>query len=158
MSPRRVSALRKIAGFRRGPVQSPRYRSRSTCTEARNGAIRRRPANPSKASSLAEVLLENAMLTQTLPWIEDKTADGAVREAFLLELQCTSGTTNAWGIIERARAMFIGAVLARETLGGTDIEVLCASQYRNQGIADEVSVPVGDWLEQYTEVQIGPPQ
>jgi len=116
------------------------------------------PLTPPKLRALAKVLLEDPMLAEALPWMEDKTADGAAREAFLLELQCASGTTRAWGIVERARAMFIGAVLARETLGGIDMEVLCASQFWNQGVADEVSVPVGEWLEDNTEVHIGPLQ
>ena len=62
--------------------------------------------------------------------------------------------TKAWGIVERARGMFVGAVLARQSASGIDIEVRCASQYWNQGIADEAGDPVARWLDDNAEVQI----
>jgi len=112
------------------------------------------PLTPAKLRELAQVLLKDERLAEQLPWMQEKSADGAEREAFLLELQCASGTTKAWGIVDRARAIFIGAVLARQTLGGIDLEVLCASQFWNHGVADEVGEPVGAWLEDSTDVQI----
>ncbi|MET0383223.1 MAG: GNAT family N-acetyltransferase [Burkholderiaceae bacterium] len=113
------------------------------------------PLVPTKLRELAEILLKDVELAEALPWMEDKTADGAAREAFLLELQCATGTTKAWGIVDRARAMFIGAVLARQTLDGIDMEVLCASPFWNQAVADEVGAPVAEWLEDNTLVEIG---
>jgi RimJ/RimL family protein N-acetyltransferase len=113
------------------------------------------PLTPPKTRELAAVLLQDEKLAEQLPWMEDKSADGALREAFLLELQCAAGTTKAWGIVDRARGMFVGALLARQTLGGLDVEVLCASQFWNQGIADEVGDPVIAWLEDNAEVQLG---
>ena len=112
------------------------------------------PLTPAKLRELARVLLKGERLAEQLPWMQEKSADGAEKEAFLLELQCASGTTKAWGIVERARAMFIGAVLARQTLVGIDVEVLCASQYWNQGVADEVGEPVAAWLEDSTDVRM----
>jgi RimJ/RimL family protein N-acetyltransferase len=113
------------------------------------------PPTPAKLRELAQVLLKDERLAGQLPWMQEKSADGAEQEAFLLELQCASGTTKAWGIVERARAIFIGAVLARHTLGGIDLEVLCASGFWNHGVADEVGEPVGTWLEDSVDVQIG---
>jgi len=113
------------------------------------------PLSPQKLRELARVLLTDERLAEQLPWMPEKTADGAEREAFLLELQCTAGTTKAWGIVERARAMFIGAVLARQTLDGIDLDVLCASQFWNSGVADEAGEPVALWLEDHTDIQIG---
>jgi hypothetical protein len=115
------------------------------------------PLTPIKARELLGVLLQDEMLAKQLPWMQDKSADAALREAFLLELQCAAGTTKAWGIVERARKMLIGAVLARETVGGIDLEVLCASQCWNQGVADEAGVPVAEWLEDNTEVTLVAP-
>jgi hypothetical protein len=112
------------------------------------------PLAPPKLRELAGVLLKDQRLAEQLPWMREKSADGAEKEAFLLELQCASGTTKAWGIVERARAILIGAVLARQALGGIDLEVLCASQFWNQGVADEVGAPVATWLEDSVDVQI----
>jgi hypothetical protein len=112
------------------------------------------PLTPPKLRELAQVLLKDERLAEQLPWMQEKSADSAEKEAFLLELQCASGTTKAWGIVERARAIFIGAVLAQQTLGGIDLEVLCASQFWNRGVADEVGEPVAAWLEDSTDVQI----
>ncbi|KQV81311.1 GNAT family N-acetyltransferase [Rhizobacter sp. Root1221] len=112
------------------------------------------PLTPTKVRELVGVLLQDENLAQQISWMQDKTADGALREAFLLELQCTTGTTKAWGIVERARAMLIGTVLARQTISGIDLEILCASQFWNQGIADEAGEPVAEWLEDNTEVAL----
>jgi RimJ/RimL family protein N-acetyltransferase len=112
------------------------------------------PLTPAKLREVAGVLLQDEKLAEQLPWMRDKTLDGALREAFLLELQCTTGTTKAWGIVERARAMLIGVVLSRQTLTGLDLEVLCASQFWNQGVADEAAGPVAEWLEENSEVQL----
>jgi RimJ/RimL family protein N-acetyltransferase len=116
------------------------------------------PLTPTKVRELVGVLLQDGNLAQQISWMPDKTADGALREAFLLELQCTAGVTKAWGIVERARAMLVGTVLARQTISGLDLEVLCASQFWNQGIADEAGVPVAEWLEDNVEVELIVPQ
>lgn len=112
------------------------------------------PLTPAKARELAFVLLQDEALAAQLPWMHEKTADGAAREAFLLEMQCAAGTTQAWGIVARERAMLVGAILARQTLGGIDVEVLCASRFWNHGIADEVGEPVAAWMEDNAEFEI----
>jgi RimJ/RimL family protein N-acetyltransferase len=112
------------------------------------------PLAPPKLRELAQVLLKDERLAEQLPWMQEKSADGAEQEAFLLELECTAGTTKAWGIVDRDRAIFIGAVLARQTLSGIDLEVLCPSQFWNHGVADEVGEPVATWLEDSVDVQI----
>jgi RimJ/RimL family protein N-acetyltransferase len=113
------------------------------------------PLTPAKARELLAVLLQDERLASQVPWMQERSKDGALREAFLLELQCTSGATQAWGIVERARSFLMGTVLARRTVGGIDLEVLCASQFWNQGVADEVGAPVADWLEAHTQVTLG---
>ena len=113
------------------------------------------PLAPPKVRELMQVLLSDTMLADQLPWVEDSSADGIRREAFLIELECVARSIKGWGIVERARARFIGAVLARQSLEGIDLEVLCASQFWNQGVADEVCEPVAEWLEETTDVLIG---
>jgi len=112
------------------------------------------PLSPPKARELTAILLQDEVLASRVPWMEDKSADGAHREAFLLEMQAAAGTAKVWGIVERARRMMVGAVLARPTVSGFDLEVLCASQFWDQGIADEVGAPVAEWLEDNTEVEL----
>jgi len=112
------------------------------------------PLVPTKVRELFAVLLQDEQLAEWLPWMEDKSADGALREAFLLELQCAGGTTKVWGIVERARGMFVGAVVAKDSVGGIDLEVLCASQFWDQGVADEAVPPVAEWLENNMEVEL----
>jgi RimJ/RimL family protein N-acetyltransferase len=112
------------------------------------------PLVPTKVRELFAVLFQDEQLAGQLPWMEDKSADGALSEAFLLELQCAGGTAQAWGIVERARGMFIGAVVVRDSVYGIDLEVLCASQFWNQGVADEAGPPVAEWLENHMEVTL----
>jgi RimJ/RimL family protein N-acetyltransferase len=112
------------------------------------------PLQPAKARELIGVLLQDEHLARQIPWMPDKSTDGALREGFLLELQCAAGATKAWGIVERARAMLMGIVLARQSMSGIDLEVLCASRFWNQGIADEAGGPVAEWLEDNAEVAL----
>jgi hypothetical protein len=105
------------------------------------------PLAPMKVAELLGVLLQDEPLAEQLPWMTDKSADGALREAFLLELQCMAGATRVWGIVERARGMFIGAAIASNAVDGIDLQVLCASQFWDRGVADEVGPPVADWLD-----------
>jgi RimJ/RimL family protein N-acetyltransferase len=113
------------------------------------------PLTPAKARELLGVLLQDERLAGQVPWMQERSKDGALREGFLLELQCTAGATRAWGVVERARGFLMGTVLARHTVSGLDVEVLCASQFWNQGVADEVGEPVADWLEANTQVTLG---
>jgi hypothetical protein len=112
------------------------------------------PLNPAKLRSLVEILLQDEQLATHLPWMVDKSLDGARHEAFLIELQASTGTTKGWGIVERERRMFIGAVLARQCLSGIDVEVLCPSQFWDQGVSDEVGPPLAEWLEENIEIDL----
>ena len=116
------------------------------------------PLKPAEVRDLVRVLLQDERLAAQLPWMREKTLDGVAQEAFLLEMQCAAGTVEVWGIVERARTMLVGAALARHALGGIDIEILCASQLWDQGVADEVFEPVAEWLEAAIDIQIGLPQ
>jgi hypothetical protein len=112
------------------------------------------PLGPTMVRELAKVLLQDELLADQLPWMSDHGADGAAKEAFLLELQCAAGHVRAWGIVHRVRTMYVGMVLARASLEGMDIEVLCASQFWDQGISDEIVGPVVEWLEETADVRI----
>ncbi len=112
------------------------------------------PLNPAQARELVAVLLQDERLAEYVTWMQDKSCDGARREAFLLEMQCAAGTTLAWGIVDRDSAMHIGALLARPTVEGLELEVLCASAFWNQGIADEAAEPVAEWMEDHCEVEM----
>ncbi|AVS62761.1 GNAT family N-acetyltransferase [Paracidovorax avenae] len=114
------------------------------------------PLQPAKARELLEVLLCDPPLAEQLPWLADKSADGARSEALLASMQCAAGTAIVWGIVERARAACIGAVIARHSLEGIDVEVLCASQFFGQGVADEAGEPVMAWLDDAMEVTLLP--
>ena len=112
------------------------------------------PLSPTKARELAEVLLQDEQLPEYVTWVKDKSSDGTRREAFLLEMQCAAGVTLPWGIIDRDSATFIGALLARPTIEGLDLEVLCASALWHLDISDEAAGPVAEWLAEHCEVEM----
>jgi RimJ/RimL family protein N-acetyltransferase len=105
------------------------------------------PINPAELRELAGVLLQDEHLAAQLDWMKDKSKDGALREAFLLELQCAAGNVRAWRIAERSRGEVIGAVVVRDEVGGLDVELLCDSTSWNDAVADEVVEPLVAWLE-----------
>jgi RimJ/RimL family protein N-acetyltransferase len=111
------------------------------------------PLSPAKARELVEGLLLDENLAEYVTWMEDKSRDGAVREGFLIEMQCAAGTRLVWGIVERDSSLFIGALLARPSIEGIDVEVLCASELWDQGVADEAAAPVADWLQEHCELE-----
>lgn len=115
------------------------------------------PLNPAQARTLVEVLLQDERLVEYVTWMEDKSHDGARREAFLLEMQCAAGTVLAWGIVDRDSDTHIGALLARPTVEGLDLEVLCASAFWELDVADEAAGPVAEWMEQNCEVEMMTP-
>ena len=114
------------------------------------------PLNPSEARELAEGLLQDERLAQYVTWMQDKSRDGALREGLLLQMQCAAGTTLAWGIVERDSDTFIGALLARPTVEGLDLEVLCASVRWHQGVAEEAGEPVAEWLAENCDIEMMP--
>lgn len=112
------------------------------------------PLAPPRLRTLAERLFLDELLAQRMPWMTDKSADGACREAFLLELEATAGGVKGWGILQRGRGMQVGMVLARQSMSGIDVEVLCPSQFWDQGVSDEVGPPLAEWLEDNVEVAL----
>lgn len=112
------------------------------------------PLAPPKLRELAQVLLKDERLVEQLSWMQEKSAEGADREAFLLELQCAAGYHQRMGL-RGARACHLHwRSLGLAYLGGIDLEVLCASQIWNHGVADEVGDPVATWLEDSVDVRI----
>jgi hypothetical protein len=101
-----------------------------------------------EARNLLAVLLQDEALALRIDWMKDKSRDGALREAFGIELQCNAGQAWVWTIIERARRMQIGAVVAGHSLEGLDVEVLVASQFWDKDVSEEVAPPVVEWLQQ----------
>jgi hypothetical protein len=99
------------------------------------------------ARNLLTVLLQDEALASRVDWMKDKSKDGALQEAFGIELQCNAGQAKVWSIVNRARRMQIGAVMARHSLEGLDVDVLVASQFWDQDVSDEAAAPVMEWLE-----------
>jgi hypothetical protein len=115
------------------------------------------PLNPPRARELVQGLLQDKRLAEYVTWLEDKSPDGVRREALLLELQCAAGTTLAWGIVESESTTFIGALLARPTIEGLDLEVLCASALWDQGVTEEAAMPVAEWIEEHCDIEMVSP-
>lgn len=99
------------------------------------------------ARNLLAVLLQDEALASRVDWMKDKSRDGALQEAFGIELQCNADQARVWSIVNRARRMQIGAVIARHSLEGLDLDVLVASRFWDQDISDEAVAPVMAWLE-----------
>ena len=108
--------------------------------------------SPSEGRQLAEILLQDETLAARVPWLTEKTRDGALREAYGIELQIAAGQLKMWGIIARELRMQIGAIIAKNSIEGIDVEVLVASQYWDQGVVEEASEPVMDWLDDNADV------
>lgn len=99
------------------------------------------------ARNLLSVLLQDEALAARVDWMKDRSRDGVLQEAFGIELQCNAGQAKVWSIVNRARRMQIGAVMARHSLEGLDVDVLVASQFWDQDVSDEAAAPVMEWLE-----------
>lgn len=115
------------------------------------------PLTPGKARELTEVLLQDERLVEYVHWMEDKSQDGARREAFLLQMQCAAGTVLPWAIVDRDSGTMIGELLARPTIEGLDLEVLCASAFWEHDVTEEAATPVAEWLEANCEVELATP-
>lgn len=110
------------------------------------------PLSPAKVRELAEMLLQDEALASQIPWLEDKSRDGAAREACGMELQAAAGQLKAWGVIARELRMHVGMIFTKNSLAGIDVEVLVASQFGGREVADEAGDPVLDWLDDHAEV------
>jgi RimJ/RimL family protein N-acetyltransferase len=134
-----------------GTVLPKHLRSKLPAFETERFRIQ--PLNPEQARQLAEQLLQDERLAEYVTWMEDKSRNGAYREAFLLQMQCAAGTVLCWGIVERDSNKFIGALLARPTIEGLDLEVLCEPSMWEQDVTDEAAVPVAEWMQDHCEVE-----
>ena len=110
------------------------------------------PLSPADGRKLAEVLLQDEALAARVPWLTEKTRDGALQQAYGIELQAAAGQIKVWGIVAREPRMHIGAIMSRDSLEGIDVEVLVASRFWDDGVADEASEPVMDWLDDNADV------
>lgn len=104
--------------------------------------------SPSDSRRLMEFLLQDKLLAARIPWLSDKTREGALDEAFGIGLQAAAGLVRVWSIISRERQIQIGAMLVRKSREGLDIEALVASRYWDHDVVDEASEPLMDWLEE----------
>lgn len=109
------------------------------------------PLSPPEARNLLSILLQDEALSSRVPWLTEKSKDSALREAFGIELQSASGQIKVWGIVARKLRAQIGAIIARNSLSGIDVEVLVASQFWDEGVADEAGDPVVEWLADNSE-------
>lgn len=110
------------------------------------------PLSPVEGRKLAEVLLQDETLAARVPWLTEKTQDGALQQAYGIELQAAAGQIKVWGIVARELGMQIGAIISRNSIEGIDVEVLVASQFWDDGVVDEASEPVMDWLDDHSEM------
>ncbi|HVK93909.1 MAG TPA: hypothetical protein VM571_04195 [Noviherbaspirillum sp.] len=110
------------------------------------------PLSPAEGRKLAEVLLQDEGLAARVPWLTEKTRDGALQQAYGIELQAAAGQIKVWGIVARELRMQIGAIISRNSIEGIDVEVLVASQFWDDGVVEEASEPVMDWLDDHSEV------
>ena len=108
--------------------------------------------SPSEGRQLVEILLQDEALAARVPWLTEKNGDGARREAFGIELQAAAGQIKVWGIVAREMRMQIGAVIAKNSIEGIDVEFLVASRYWRNGVVEEAGEPVIQWLEDHSEV------
>jgi hypothetical protein len=99
------------------------------------------------ARNLLAVLLQDEALASRVDWLKDKSRDGALQEAFGVELQCNASQAKVWSIVNRAGRIQIGAVMVRHSLEGLDVDVLVASRFWDQDVSDEAAAPVMEWLE-----------
>jgi len=110
------------------------------------------PLSPMEGRKLTEVLLQDEALAARVPWLTEKTLDGTLLQAYGIELQAAAGQIKVWGIVARNLRMQIGAIISRNSIEGIDVEVLVASQFWDDGVAEEASEPVMDWLDENSEV------
>jgi hypothetical protein len=87
------------------------------------------PLSPGEARNLPAVLLQDDALASRVQWLAEKSKDGALRQRIQ-----------------------IGAIIARNSLEGIDVEVLVASQFWDDDVADETGEPVVEWLATNSEV------
>jgi hypothetical protein len=110
------------------------------------------PLSPTEGRKLAEVLLQDDALAARVPWLTEKTQDGALQQAYGIELETAAGQIKVWGIVARDLRIQVGAIISRNSIEGIDVEVLVSSQFWGDGVVEEASESVMDWLDDNSEV------
>lgn len=108
--------------------------------------------SPSDARRLLEVLLQDEPLAARVPWLNDKTQDGALQEAYAVGLQAAAGIIKVWGIFSKESQEQVGVMIAKNSPNGIDVEALVASRYWDNDVIEEASEPLMEWLEENSEV------
>lgn len=107
--------------------------------------------SPSEGRMLAETLLQDEVLAAHVPWLVEKTRDDALLQAYGIERQAAAGQLKMWGIVTKGLHTQIGAIIAKNSLEGIDVEVLVLSQYHDRGVVEEAGIPVLEWLDDNAE-------
>ncbi|HEX7636036.1 MAG TPA: hypothetical protein VF427_12250 [Noviherbaspirillum sp.] len=63
-----------------------------------------------------------------------------------------AGQIKVWGIVARGLRIQIGTIVSRNSIEGIDVEVLVASQFWDDGVVEDASEPVMDWLDDNADV------
>lgn len=104
--------------------------------------------SPAEGRQLVEALLQDDALAAQIPWLTEKTPDDALRQAYGIEQQLAAGLLKMWGITARYPEIQVGAILAKNSRKGIDVEVMVASQYwGDDGVVQEACEPVLDWID-----------
>lgn len=102
---------------------------------------------------VAENFLQEKNILEQLPWLNEKIWDAAMRETYGLSLHAPREEIMVWEIMALRLETIVGTILARNAGGKMDVEVLVGdSQYWNNGVADEVSPCVVEWMEENSDM------
>lgn len=108
--------------------------------------------SPVEGRELSFTLLQDEALVAQLPWVTKKTPGWAAEEASRIEQDAASGLLKIWGIAGKEQGNEVGAIIARNTLEGIDVEVLVLSQFWGDEVGEETGEPVLNWLEENSEM------
>lgn len=114
------------------------------------------PLEPALARQLVEVLLQDDALAEQVPWLQGKTPEEARQLAAEMEAGAEQGVCRIWSIMVRAEEKVVGALVARNSLAGIDVEVLVDSECEMDDLVDETCDPVMAWLDASTAAAWGP--
>ncbi|HEY8606199.1 MAG TPA: GNAT family N-acetyltransferase [Noviherbaspirillum sp.] len=109
------------------------------------------PLSPLESRMLFEVLLQDETLREQVPWIAVKHPGRAMSGARLVEQKTACGQFKVWSITRRAPYVDVGAVVARNTPDGIDVEVMLDPRFDADDALDEVFAPVLAWLDLRSE-------
>jgi len=113
------------------------------------------PLKAEHARQLVRSLLDEPRLAAIVPWMKDRSPNGATHEAFRIELECNVGRMGVWAVVERRSQVLAGALLASASLTGTQLEVLLAPEFWDLGYSKEAQEPMIAWLVEESPVVFG---